>query len=166
MVPLGGKIADGRTTLVDDEDYDAVMQYRWHAMMVRRLHLLYGPYARTCLRGADGTKVFLYLHTYLTGYERTDHKDGNSLNNQRSNLRAVTHSQNMMNQRPRKNTSSRFKGVSWVKGCQKWRAYISADHKFRFLGSFDVEEEAARAYDKAARERAGEYAWLNFPDDD
>jgi hypothetical protein len=98
------------------------------------------------------------------GAGRFDHKDGNGLNNTRSNLRPCTQGQNNMNQRKRKNATSRFKGVTWSAADEKWKACITANHVQHHLGYFCDEEEAARAYDKAARSLHGEFARLNFPE--
>lgn len=91
-----------------------------------------------------------------------DHIDMNPVNNHVSNLRWCTNSQNMRNTRPLANSTSRFKGVCWDKSRSKWRAQIKIDGKHRNLGQFENEEDAARAYDTAARELHGEFARLNF----
>lgn len=97
-----------------------------------------------------------------------DHKNGNGLDNRRSNLRFCTNAQNQHNQRKwgsrsGKPLSSRYKGVSWHRRGH-WRAKIQAQGKRRYLGQFQSEEAAARAYDRAARELHGEFAVLNFSD--
>jgi hypothetical protein len=91
-----------------------------------------------------------------------DHRDGDTHNNRRSNLRFATQSQNTMNRR-RNLSKEGFKGVSTAKG-RRFRARIRVDGKTHYLGVFDNPEEAARAYDTAARELHGEFACLNFPD--
>jgi len=92
-----------------------------------------------------------------------DHINGNGLNNTRENLRLCTRSQNMMNQRLKGGTS-RFRGVSWLKGGAKWHAQVRANGKRLHLGLFTDETEAAMAYDAAARELFGDFARLNFGD--
>jgi hypothetical protein len=59
--------------------------------------------------------------------------------------------------------SSKYRGVAWQKSRKKWKASITYDCKFHHLGIFEDEEEAARAYDRAARAHKGEKAQLNFP---
>jgi hypothetical protein len=94
-----------------------------------------------------------------------DHRNGDSLDNRRANLRLATYSQNQYNKRKRKNTSSRFRGVYFNKEHRKWAAFISVAGKKTYLGYFDSEIEAARVYDEAAKKHHGEFVRLNFPED-
>jgi hypothetical protein len=168
-VPLYGKDARGRVAFVDLEDYDLVMRYRWHVQDQERrregrLPLAYAKTA-TSAKGAGGGQQ-IYMHTLITGFSEVDHWDSNGLNNRRGNLRDATHAQNVGNARKQPGCSSRFKGVYWSQkktGKGRWQAQIGADHRTRYLGRFDNEEDAARAYDAAALEAWGEFARLNFP---
>ena len=94
-----------------------------------------------------------------------DHRDMNGLNNQRSNLRFCTLSQNAMNRRKRENTSSIYKGVYFnnQRG-KKWKAQIRINGKQIHLGLFDFEVDAARAYNMKAIELFCEFANLNIID--
>jgi hypothetical protein len=109
----------------------------------------------------------LWMHRLIMEpqpHEVVDHIDGDGLNNQRSNLRVCSQAENGRNrrkQRTRAETASRFKGVSWDKTNQKWRARIVLGGKQRSLGNFRCEEQAARAYDAAAREHFGGFACTN-----
>ena len=94
-----------------------------------------------------------------------DHKDRNKLNNQTSNLRYVSQSQNLMNSSKRLNTSSLFKGVYLDKSRTAWRAQIGVNKTRLHLGYYDDEVEAARVYNTKAVELFGEYACLNELDD-
>ena len=86
-----------------------------------------------------------------------DHIDGNPLNNSLSNLRWATDLESSRNRKTFSNNSSGFKGVSFHKATGKWRAYIKVDGKLKHLGLFHTKEEAAAAYEKAARELYGEF---------
>jgi hypothetical protein len=92
-----------------------------------------------------------------------DHIDGDKLNNKITNLRLCTHNQNQHNQGIRVNNKSGFKGVSWMKSTRKWQAQICFRSKVKHLGLFNNKIDAAKAYDMAAIDLHGEFAWLNFP---
>lgn len=112
-------------------------------------------------------KFSIYLHRLIAGAgpnETVDHINGNPLDNRTVNLRIASRSQNGANRgadRRRLGTSSRHKGVSWRKARNIWGAYIHVNGKTRYLGSFADEDEAARAYNRAAVEAWGEFARLN-----
>lgn len=78
-----------------------------------------------------------------------DHIDGNGLNNQKTNLRLCTNSQNMMNQKMHKDNRSGYKGVRFHKSSKKWQARICINYKDIFLGGFKTAILAHEAYKKA-----------------
>ena len=96
--------------------------------------------------------------------EIIDHVNGNGLDNRRENLRISTNSQNLANRRKNCNNTSGFKGVQPKR--KKYSACVGFQGKKIRLGVYDTPEEAARAYDEKAKELFGEYANLNFPDDE
>ena len=103
---------------------------------------------------------------------KVDHRDGNTLDNRRENLRVATAAQNVRNARKKRSaTTSRYKGVFFTRGrkgrslSKPWQAQIRRGGKNRYLGCFETAEAAALAYDTAARETFGEFACLNFPRD-
>lgn len=100
----------------------------------------------------------IYVHQVVTGYKLVDHIDGDGLNNQEVNLRKATTSQNLMNKRKQLGASI-FKGVT--RNRNKWKSVIETKGQQSYLGVFDTEEEAALAYNKAARELFGQFAKLN-----
>jgi hypothetical protein len=163
-VPLRGKKAAGRVARVDDGDYELVSAYTWYVYEAKRPgRRTQGPYA-TAPIWRDGKWTTIRMHTLIMGRKGIDHKDHDGLNNQRSNLRDATPGQNSHNTRAHAGAFSRFKGVSCSFDGNIWVAQICVNGHNRRLGRFPFEEEAARAYDAAAREAFGEYAYLNFPD--
>ena len=95
-----------------------------------------------------------------------DHINNQRDDNRIENLRDVIQSQNSMNATIQSGRTSQYKGVSWHKKTNKWRTQITINGKCKHLGYFVSEEEAARAYDRAALELYGIYANLNFPIED
>lgn len=145
--------------LVDDEDFEALNRFKWCAKSSGAG--LFYAYRATGKR-SDGSRVYQFMHRLLVqGDGFVDHINGNGLDNRRDNLRLATSSQNGINRRKALGTTSRYKGVTWSKKDQRWCAQIKRNGKNRFLGSFRSEEEAAKAYDAAARELFGEFAKLN-----
>ena len=147
-------LTQGHAALVDDADYDDLARYSWHIIRGK-----YTVYAAAYDRETGGT---LYMHRLLTGAQAgqdVDHVNHNGLDNRRDNLRVGTRQQNMRNRRPNRNTSSKYKGVCRYKG--KWVAGFYIDKRRIHLGTFATEEEAAIAYNEAARAHFGEFARLN-----
>jgi AP2 domain len=102
------------------------------------------------------------MHSFLTGYDRTDHHNTVKLDNRRVNLRNATTQQNGMNRRKQKmSSSSAFKGVTWHKRDKKWQAAIGLDGRTIHLGYFSIESEAAEFYDMTAIRIFGEWACTN-----
>lgn len=88
-----------------------------------------------------------------------DHKDGNGLNNRRSNLRLCDAFQNQHNCKIARNNKSGHKGVHWHKSRQRWRATIRVNGSEPiYLGYFDTPEQAGAAYKEAAEKLFGAFA--------
>ena len=109
-------------------------------------------------------RVAWFLHYGSWPDELIDHINGVRADNRIENLRLATHKENLRNRKSKKGSLSKYKGVTWSKRDSKWCSYIYHD-KMKHLGSYTSEEEAGRAYDKAAREYFGDYACLNFPEE-
>jgi hypothetical protein len=140
--------------IVDDDDYDWLSQRKWY--------LNIGGYAVTNIK-----KGTTFMHRRILNPPTgtfTDHIDGNRLNNQRNNLRAVSAAENNRNSRA-KGGASGYKGVSWHKASQKWNAQLRCDYKHVHIGLFDSIIEAAHAYDEAAKKHFGTFARPNFPEE-
>lgn len=109
--------------------------------------------------------IFLYHHGYMP--EQIDHTDRNRSNNLIENLRESTSGQNRMNTVPRNGNngskkSSQYTGVAWRKDRRKWIAYINVHGHRAHLGFFHNEDNAARAYNNAAKDLHEEFAYLNI----
>jgi hypothetical protein len=153
-------LGEGKWTLLDAEDYYLLMNFKW---------VIYGTggnlYAiRHKMVDPNKTRI-VYMHREIMNPPAgllVDHRNCDGLDNRRANLRFATHVQNMYNCRKKKNAASRFRGVWFYKG--KWGSQIKGQGKRIFLGRFEDEVEAAKAYDEAAKKYHGEFARLNFPD--
>lgn len=95
-----------------------------------------------------------------------DHRDCNPGNNRPDNLREASHSENCWNQSAVRGGTSQFKGVCFCKQTGRWLAQIKVGGKKPWLGRHDTEKAAAQAYDAFARKHFGEFAHLNFPDEE
>lgn len=147
--------------LLDDEDYDLVIaQGAWHINNKGYVHRFT---SHGYINGRQQTKVMLLHRLIMNAPKDTeiDHKDGNPLNNQKSNLRISTHHQNMMNRKKQKNNKSGYIGVRWIESRKKWKAAIVLNKKENHIGYFVDLQEAVRARDAKAIELHGEFAKLN-----
>ena len=158
VIPLADDLIHA---LVDVEDYERVIEAGpWHVKSDGRT-----TYAHRNVRRSDDAWTTQTLHVFIAGAKRIDHLNGDGLDNRRANLRQATPSQNAANAAVRADSTSGFKGVGWHEIRKRWRARVMCNGKSRSLGYFDNPEEAARAYDSAARELFGEFARLNFPEE-
>lgn len=155
-------LAQDKFALVDDIDYKRVSQYHWR--WKRKGGDIYYAYRR---KESKGRRTSISMHRFilrLSSNEKrlVDHRNFNGLDNRKVNLRLATTQENCRHSRKHRDcTHSRYKGVYWEQGRKQWRAYIYLNKKKIWLGRFVDEKEAARAYNKKAKEMFGEYALLN-----
>jgi len=150
-------LTKGKFAIVDAADYEWLSKYKWHAIRAERGRTYYA------CRTDHGRSVSMHREIMKPPKGKVvDHADGNGSDNRRSNLRNCTQLQNSQNSR-RRIRRSRFRGVYRRGG--KWEAKVVYKGKEYYLGLFDDEVEAAKARDRKAYELAGEYAYLNFPED-
>jgi hypothetical protein len=155
-------LTQGQYALVDNEDYNKVVALcSWSARLDRRN----GNYQAigNQRNGRGGFRAVL-MHRFVVNATKgkcVDHKSHDTLDNRKQNLRICLHRENLRNMKHHIGCSSRFKGVSFRLDSQKWRAYIGFNSKLIHLGSFSIESEAAKAYDRKARELFGAFALTN-----
>lgn len=143
-------LTKGKFAIVDDSDYLAIGQMRWHYT---------GRYAARRIEG----KIIM-MHRYLLGGESlkdVDHVNGDALDNRRKNIRFATPQENAWNSKAHKDSSSKFKGVSWDKVRKKWVAMLYLNKRLRNLGRFETQCQAASRYNDVAAVEFGNFARLN-----
>lgn len=180
-VPLGKNGKQGMFTLVDDEDYDCLNKFTWHAQKHRntfyviRTSSIWSKEYKLKLKHTCRKSIL--IHRVLLNAkdgEQIDHIDGNGLNNQKENLRICNNSQNAMNKvKPNfSSITSKYKGVSKCKIKIKrkngtfyynyrWKACIQINGK-RIKKILKTEIEAAIHYNKLAAKYFGEFARYNL----
>lgn len=150
------KLTQGKYAIVDADMYEQLIKYKWHAIKKPNTY-----YAATSVRVCKGKQKNIFMHRLINetpdGFV-TDHVDGNGLNNCKDNLRTATTNQNMHNQKPQENRTSKYKGVAWFKQSKKWNAQIKLNGKIEKLGLFDCEESARDAYIEASKKLHGEFS--------
>lgn len=158
-IPLGR----GYVALVDDADHDRIVAAGpWHAVIKRdtvyAVHTEFTP-----------PKTFraVFMHRlFHPNAEAVDHINRDTLDNRRCNLRPATAAQNSQNRRKRADSKQPYKGIRRMArgGPRPWIAAITTRGEVKHLGMFATPEEAARAYDAAALKHHGEFAVINFPE--
>ncbi len=147
-------VTGGYIAYVDAADYPEISRWRWH---------MKSGYA---MRVENGRQIYMHREIMKPPKGKVvDHIHGNRMDNTRANLRNVTPAENRRNHPKHRGSSSRYFGVSYLRKRDKWQAAFFLNGRSTFIGHYDSEIEAARAYDRAAVEQLGESARLNFPDE-
>jgi hypothetical protein len=149
-------LTKNKYAIVDAADYCRLCKHRWCVTGASR------PYA--CRREHGKT---IYMHREIMQAPKgmcVDHIAGFTLDNRRANLRICTPSQNMRNRRGNFGRDLP-KGVTYQRHCNKYKASIGINGAPKHIGYYDNPIEAAKAYDRKARELFGEFARLNFPEE-
>ena len=153
-------LTQGKVALVDEEDYEYLMRWKWYlyeangqcyAVRNERFSTEHGHARRTVRMHRE------IMHTPKTLY--VDHINHNGLDNRKCNMRHCSSRENQGNRLLTKACSSQYKGVNKHDG--KWQARIGHKYKQLYIGFYDTEAEAARAYNHKALEIFGEFARLN-----
>lgn len=143
------ELSQGHYAIIDKQDYQWLSQWKW------------------TYQGPDGyayrndKKKKVYLHRFIMNTplgKYTDHVNGNTLDNRRCNLRVCSAKENARNGRKR---TDKQKGVYFYKRDKVWVAQIVANYKNHYLGRFKTAQEAAEAYDEAAKNLHGNFARIN-----
>ncbi len=152
-------LSQGQVAIVDAEDYEWLAQWKWCAMWSDRTQSFY---AVRSLPRINGRQQHVRMHRVILGVARSvfvDHKNHNTLDNRRINIRPVTRLQNRWNADKQKNNTSGFKGVSWAKDRQRWVAFFFVNGKKKLLGRFETAELAGAARRAAELQTHGEFAF-------
>ena len=143
----GVPLTKGQIAFIDKTDSDIINGHTWGAQYHKKRNVFYamsheGSMHKIIMNPPKGMDV--------------DHKDRNTLNNRRSNLRICSRTQNNMNRPKQKNNRSGYKGIA-ENQCGNFFARITANKKITYLGTFKTPEEASQAYINAAKEIQGEF---------
>jgi hypothetical protein len=141
----------GKVALVDDEDYGWLMKFKWSV-------------SREYASRGNGANKKIRMHREIMGAPSSaevDHINGNTLDNRKSNLRVVTHSENMKNRKLNSNSKTGYKGVCYDKLNGMYHVTLRYNGKKVFLGRYKNVVDAALAYNRGALEYFGEFARLN-----
>lgn len=147
LIPL----TKGKFAIVDDEDYDAMSRFKWHFSEA-------GGYAR---RNSREKNILMHRQILeVPDGKHTDHRNGDGLDNRRSNLRICNRSENLRNRKLNCNNTSGAKGVRFI-GTRGWEARIQVEKRPYLIGLYETKAEAVVAYDVASRFLHGEFGRPN-----
>jgi hypothetical protein len=142
QIPLLGKHGANAFAIVDDDNYEQLIPYKWTANKL--------GYA---IRREGESIIFMHRQVTICAEDKEiDHINRNKLDNRKENLREISHRDNLTNIVLHKHNTSGVKGVYWHKAKNKWRAYIDVYGKRKYLGSYALIEDAKKARVEAEKE--------------
>jgi hypothetical protein len=153
-------LGEGEWTILDKEDYYQFGNLKWSISGRDKKF-----YAMRGVKVSPDEIRIMSMHREMMKAPAgvlVDHRNGDNLDNRRVNLRLATPTENSCNRQKTKGGSSQYKGVCFHRRRGEWVSRIKIHGKSIFLGNFDREDDAAKAYDEAAKKYHGEFARLNF----
>lgn len=160
ILVLKSKVFGNMECLYDDSDHELISRYKWRVKKGRNTF-----YAVTYIR--DGVRKYRSsygMHQLIMNPPEnlcTDHKNRNGLDNRRNNLRISTVQENNRNATKQRNNTTGYRGVDYNKNHKLFRARVNINRKSVYCRYFKTKEQAALAYNEAAKIHFGEYANLN-----
>lgn len=152
------KLTQNKVAIVDDANFEWLNQWKW------QYDLGYARRSVNMGKFENGKQhiTHISMHRLIMDEPENmeiDHKNGDGLDNRRSNLRICTRAQNQQNRKIHKNKE--FKGVNWHKRVGRWAVAIRVNKKLIHIGYYSDRHVAAKAYDEAAKKHFGEFARTN-----
>lgn len=134
--------------LIDREDLPLINQYKWHLRKGYATTTIPHPLGGYDIKGRKRQKC-LFMHRLILNLSeenkiKVDHKDRNTLNNHKNNLRLANYKLNGQNRKSNIDSTSKYRGVSWLTCKNRWRAICVLNGKQYYLGLFKDEDEAGR----------------------
>ncbi len=157
------ELTQGQFAVIDDDDYDRISSHKWYAKKnnVKCKVVYYAATNITIL----GKRTTIRMHQFILGSspngKEIDHADGNTLNNQKHNLRFCTRTQNLYNAIGSPYSATKHKGITFNNKSNMYRVRISINGKSTHIGCFKKIEDAICVYNNAALKYHGEFARLN-----
>lgn len=145
------ELTQGKFTIVDDEDFEFLNQWKWTVFCNKVPFYAYR-------QGPRPKRELILMHRLLLKCPKNkiiDHINGDGLDNRKENLRIVTHHQNLINHGVSKRNKSGFSGVRFYEN--RWQASITFNKKYMLLGRFKNLLDAVKARKKAEKKYFGKY---------
>lgn len=150
--------------MVDDEDFDFLSRWRWHATKDGRTYYASRNAYNIGVGGYKNCRMHRFIlerHGHNLSGLVVDHINSNGLDNRKENLRPCTFRQNGAHHRQIIGASSTYRGVSWSNNCNKWKVSLKSGGVGIHGGYFNSEKDAALRYNILAKEQYGEFAQIN-----